>query len=222
MRVLCVNLGDSKVSSLLTSEGMEVVQAASAAEALGMAKHDPFGLVIVGFVEPISTLGAIGAFREEGHAIPIVVHGRSTDHSTEAALFDAGADDYVLSTCHDELLLAKLRARTRQRGSRFLRVGSWELNVEQRLLRIGGRRFPMRSVQPYRILGFLMERADQVCSREEIIAGAFEGEVPQERTVDVYIKRIRDPIADVNPREARRIFTASKLGYMFRTEIPSA
>jgi DNA-binding response OmpR family regulator len=95
-----------------------------------------------------------------------------------------------------------------------------EIRPAEFLVLAGGRRLPMTS-RELDLLAALMERTDRIVSRDELyraVWGDFRRR--SDRSVDVYVARIRHKLCEAVP-ERRFIHTHFGFGYRFKPE-PSA
>jgi two-component system phosphate regulon response regulator PhoB len=105
----------------------------------------------------------------------------------------AGADDYVLAPLTAELLLDRLRLHRTGTGKADGRLsnGSLTLDLAAHQVRWQGRPIPLQP-NAFRLLAHFIEHPDQVFSRTALIGVlGKDGDVTDERTVDVWVGRLR-------------------------------
>ena len=149
----------------------------------------------------------------------IMVTGRTGDQNAVRGL-DAGADDYVVKPFSITELLARMRAVLRRtRADPENRCLQWrEIVMDLAAFRVtrNGRNIRLGPTE-FRLLRFLMLFPNRIFSREELldeIRGADASVEP--RTVDVYVRRLREAIAhEGEPDVIRTVRTA---GYALNTE----
>lgn len=98
-----------------------------------------------------------------------------------------------------------------------LQAGELELRADEFLVLAGGRPLAM-TVRELNLLTALMERSGRIVSRDElyrVVWGDFRRK--DDRSVDVYIGRLRHKLADVLPEQSF-IHTHFGFGYRFAPE----
>jgi DNA-binding winged helix-turn-helix (wHTH) protein len=93
--------------------------------------------------------------------------------------------------------------------------GEFELDPRRHELRRGGHRVALQE-QPYQILECLLERPDELVTREELRdrlwpAGVY---VEHEKSINVAVMKLREALGD-SAEEPRFIVTLPRLGYRF-------
>lgn len=149
----------------------------------------------------------------------VTVHDTETDRMTALEL---GADDYLVKPVNERELVLRARnilRRVNERGfaqPQVLRMGGWSLDTGSRAVeRPDGERIVLTRGE-FELLLALIERPDRVLSRSELLARiTHRGDVPNERTVDVLVGRLRRKI-EPDPGRPRHLRTRHGQGYVFR------
>ena len=145
--------------------------------------------------------------------VPILMITARGDEPDKVAGLDAGADDYITKPFSTQELMARIRAALRRRdlknGGDDVRIGALHLDAathrvrfEDRLLKLGPTEF--------RLLHYLMQHAERVHSRSQLLDQVWGDQVSlEERTVDVHVKRLREALGGA----AAMVETVRGIGY---------
>jgi two-component system phosphate regulon response regulator PhoB len=133
---------------------------------------------------------------------------------TRRKALNEDADDYVIGPLSPSVIEAKLAdaAPLPPREGNVLTHGPLLLDRDAFQVRAGGARVPM-SPNEFRLLEFFMENRDRVLSRGQLIGALKNGEEVDERTVDVWIGRLRRALLTAKVPDPIR--TVRKLGYVY-------
>ena len=193
------------------NEGFSVDTAASGTEAVALAGrgHD---LVVLDLMLPdMDGTEVLTRLLTADPARRVVVLSAVPEIGSRVQVLDMGALDFIPKPFAIAELLARVRARLREptQAGRFrgMAAGDLRLDTERRELTVDGRVVPL-SQREYVLLGHLMRRAGQVCSREELLADVWGYTFdPGSNVVDVYIRRLRAKLG------LARIETVRNVGY---------
>ena len=223
MRVLLVE-DDREVAAYvgrgLEEEGNRVTVCFDGAEGLRAAQSSTFDVVVLDVMLPhLDGFEVTRRLRAEKIATPIVLlTGLDATEDVVRGL-DAGADDYLTKPFSFEVLLARLRARTRPQATEFrttLHYAGLTIDLESHEAWRGGTPLNLTRTE-FAILESLMRSAGRVVTRQRLIDSVWgtDRDVGN-NNLDVFIRFLRVKI-DGRGR-ARLIHTVRGVGYVLREE----
>jgi DNA-binding response OmpR family regulator len=199
---------------VLQSEGYTVDLAGTAAEGLAATTERKYDLVVLDLMLPDrSGAEVLVELLERLPNARVVVLSAVPEIGTRVHVLDAGALDFLAKPFMIAELLARVRARLREStgaggGTRFLQVGDLRLDTQRRTASVGNQQTTL-SQREFVLLSHLMQRANQVCSREELLADVWGYQFdPGSNVVDVYVRRLRSKLDGF-----RRLETVRNVGY---------
>jgi DNA-binding response OmpR family regulator len=211
------------ISRHLSGAGFLPVWVADGRQALARLRYEQPDVCVLDLMLPgLDGWAFIETARAEGIGTPIVVvSARGTEHDRVHAL-EIGADDYLVKPFSMKELVARVRAAAR-RGSRTSEVERGEA-IELEELRIDP-----REVQAYvdgvsadltptefKLLYTLALEPGRVATRDELLQKIWgRRETHRDRTVDVFVGRLRDKI---DRRAPRHTFVQTRYGVGYKLE----
>ncbi|GAB6908119.1 Transcriptional regulator [Desulfosarcina cetonica] len=149
---------------------------------------------------------------------PIIFQSQARDEAAQLLAFERGADDCITTPISPALLAARIHAHLRRgRGmanDRQIRVGRLVVDAALRAVSLDGQPIDLTTMQ-FELLWYLAKRSGRVVPREELYEALYNQVYNGfDRSVDVYISRIRHQLGDDadNPHYLK---TVRGVGYLF-------
>lgn len=151
----------------------------------------------------------------------ILFTAKDGDEASQLLAFERGADDFVQLPISPALLTARIGAHLkRSRGSggngngRKIRVGDLVVDASLRSVSLAGKTIDLTTMQ-FELLWYLAKRSGRVVSRVELYEALYKEKYNGiDRSVDVYISRIRQQLND-NVDNPIFVKTIRGVGYLF-------
>jgi len=218
MRVLLVD-DDREVAEYLREleeESFNVVVANDGGSALRLAETSAFDVILLDSMMPfLDGLPITRGLRRQNILTPILLlTGRDAPEEIVRGL-DAGADDYLTKPFSFDVLLARIRARTRKLDQKNTQLRFADLVVdlcERQVYR--GRRAIALTRTEFAILECLLRSAGRVVTRDRLIEMVWSDREVSENNLDVFIKFLRSKVDP--PGSPKLIHTERGLGYNLR------
>jgi DNA-binding response OmpR family regulator len=207
----------------LELEGHTAVAVHDGAEALRLAKTQPFDLLILDLMLPgLDGVTLCGAVRRDSRNsdTPILMLTARREEADKVVGLDSGADDYLTKPFGVRELVARVRALLRRRrhppGPHAPAVTAGPLTIEpaRRQARLGGRDIEL-TAHEFDLLYLLATNRGIVFSRESLVQRVWGDDLHvTERSVDSLVKRVRRKV-EVDQANPRFILTVWGTGYKF-------
>ncbi len=204
----------SFISRALSAEGLGVDSAHDGIRGLELARSRRYELVVLDLLLPgldgISVLQGIIDSRPEQR---VLILSALSDVDSKVRCLELGAADYLPKPFALAELLARVRARLRQpeapAAPRLLAAGRVNLDLLRRVADAGSGPVNL-SEREFLLLQYLMRKAGEVCTREELLADVWGYSFdPGSNVVDVYVGRLRSKLG------SELIETVRNVGYRF-------
>src|SRR6188508_3121918 len=211
------------MSTHLAAEGFEPLVVAKGEQGLARLRYESPDVVVLDLMLPERDgWSVIEAARAEGIGTPIVVvSARGTEHDRVHAL-ELGADDYLVKPFSMKELVARVRAASRRatRRDEMPRgepIEIEELRIDPRELQayVDGESAELTPTE-FRLLYQLALDRGRVVTRDELLQRIWgRRETRRDRTVDVFVRRLRDKI---DRRASQHTFIQTRYGVGYRLE----
>ena len=203
----------------LTGEGWMVVPAGTGAQARQMASSQDFEVAVVDNRLPDERgFQVISAVQKPG--VSTVALLRDEDTMDRIVGIELGADYYMRAPVNPRELVARLKQIFRKRdlggdgGPGRIQAGDLEIDPDQVEVRKGDRKI-LLSPREFKLLYTLAQSPGRVFPRESLLRQVWgEDEYIDERTVNVYVQRLRTKLGD-SSTSPELIETVRGFGYRF-------
>jgi DNA-binding response OmpR family regulator len=211
---------DPKIATLvrlyLERAGFEVAIAADGLSALRMMRERQPALIVLDLMLPGLEGNAVARIAREEAGPPIVMLTALGATRHRVSGLEAGADDYVAKPFEPSELVARIRAvlrRTRPaRATEPRHHGELTFDPGNHRVEVAGRPVDLSPAE-FEVLAALMEAEGRVVTRGQLIDRVHpDGEGIDDRSIDVYVSRLRVKLGD-RPGRQRFVVTARGVGY---------
>ena len=202
------------ISRALESQGHVVETARTGEDALVRAADHDFDLVILDLLLPgIDGHAVLRELLVQDPGTRVLVLSAVGDVESRVQCLRSGAVDYLAKPFAVAELLARVDSRLTEAPApapeRWLQVGGVRLDLQRRVLHDGDRSTAL-SQREFILLGHLMRRAGEVCTRDELLSVVWGFSFdPGSNVLEVYVGRLRSKI------DRWHIETVRNVGYCF-------
>jgi DNA-binding response OmpR family regulator len=201
------------VGRALLAAGFDVATEATGMRGLESLRAGGFDLVILDLLLPdLDGVSVLANVKELEPEPPVIVLSALADVRSKVICLELGACDYVTKPFELAELIARVRLRSRERQparERYLRNGHFVLDLQRRIVEDGDAPVAL-TTREFVLLEYLMGRAGQTCTRDELLEHvwgyAFD---PGTNVVDVCIGRLRHKLGGTC------VATVRNVGYCF-------
>ncbi len=220
LRVLLVEDDKGLAASVQTGledEGCDVSVCFDGPSGVRQAQMQVFDILLLDVMLPgLNGLDVTKRLRLQGSRTPILLLTARDSSEDVVGGLDAGADDYLAKPFDFEVLLARIRARTRSVASKTIqqmRFADLFLDCETHEATRAGRRLELTRTE-FSILECLMRSAGRVVPRNRIIEFVWEDRDVTGNNLDAFIRFLRGKLDQ--PGAPRLIQTERGIGYSLR------
>mgnify|MGYP005835986559 CR=1 FL=1 len=207
----------------LEKEGFQLVGAQTGKGAVELCRREKPDLVILDIMLPdsdgLDICKGIRSHPELAH-IPVIFLTARASETDRIVGLELGANDYIVKPFFVRELIAriKIQFRAQTQPVRSLKAGGLELDRQSCRVRLHGQLLSLTATE-FRLLEFLMSRPGVVFSREQLLDAVWgHDRAVTDRTVDVYILRLRQKIED-DPANPQMIRSVRGFGYSFNDTV---
>ena len=156
----------------------------------------------------------------ENTNVPIILISGSGTADSRADAIGLGADDYVMKPFSVRELQARVRRlvnvraeKNEKAGRRKFRLGETVCNLQARTLSFQEETVALTDTE-VRLLDLLLRNANRICSKSYLYKNAlFRDHDPSDKTLDVYLSRIRNKVRQLDKQSVDWIQTVRGSGY---------
>lgn len=145
--------------------------------------------------------------------IPIIFMSARDDFASKQKGFNLGIDDYMVKPVELEELLLRIGAllrRSKIASSRVLNIGSFRMDMDEHTAYLNDEELPL-TMREFDLLYKLLSYPKKTFTRSRLMDEFWDADSESStRTVDVYITKLRNKLADCDDFE---IVTVHGLGY---------
>ncbi len=208
------------LAQFLREAELIVDTAATGDEGLWAAVENPYDAILLDLMLPnLDGMEILRQLRAKGNPVHILVISARDGLEDRLEALDSGADDYLVKPFPLAEALARVRALLRRSYAKkdpVLRVADLQLDPIRRLVRRADRDVVLTALE-YRLLEYLIHRADEMVSRADIWEHVFEDSSGgTSNSVDVYIGYLRKKLCAQG--ETNLIHTRRGLGYTLKED----
>lgn len=210
----------------MRKRGLTIEHALSGREGLEFLRSYEFDLVLVdAHLRDMPGHEMIRLARAARFDVPAVVLADTATPQAKARALDQGADDFVITPCDIEELMARIRAvirRSQGHSRSTLRCGPVELSLERREVTVRGQRLVI-SRREFAVLELLFLKQGTILNKTAFLTHLYCGtDEPEMKTIDVIICRLRKKLAAAGVGEL--VDTVWGCGYILRepSSLPDA
>ena len=221
MRVLLVEddiTAARGVALMLKSGGAVVNHVDTGEEALELARHYEYDIIILDLMLPdIEGFEVVRRLRGARNDTPVLILSGLTRPAAKVKGLGLGADDFITKPFDRAELLARIQAvvrRSKGFSQSTLYVGPLRLNMDSREVTIDGRTVPLTGKE-YSILELLVLRKGMVLTKEAFLNHLYGGmDEPELKIIDVFVCKLRKKLLQAGADNM--IGTIWGRGYMIR------
>lgn len=223
MRVLLVEddlTAARGIMLMLKSAGAVVDHSDTGEEGLELARHYDYDIVLLDLLLPdLEGFEVVRRMRIARNHTPVLILSGMSRPEAKVRALAIGADDFLTKPFDREELLARMQAvvrRCKGFSQPKLRIGSVELNLDSREVRVGATPVHLTGKE-YAILELLILRKGMILTKEAFLNHLYGGiDEPEMKIIDVFICKLRKKLAQAGAENL--IGTVWGRGYTIRDQ----
>jgi DNA-binding response OmpR family regulator len=206
------------VRMYLEREGFAVITVADGLAAIAAIRERAPRLVVLDLMLPTLDGFAVLRAARAGSSVAVLMLSARGTTADRISGIESGADDYLPKPFSPAELVVRVkallrRAEPREQARKSLSLGDLAIDLDRHEVRRGAERIALTQSE-LSLLAALVRAGGRIVTREvllDALYGKDEAEV-LDRTVDVYIRRLRDKLGD-DPERPRYVATVRGAGY---------
>ena len=187
------------IDAALKSESIISEPAETGEDAIDLAKHYDFGVVVLDFqLSDMEAPEVVRRLRSAKIHTPVLILSASNEIEDKVRSLAAGADDYMTKPFHKSELIARIHAvvrRSKGHTDSVIKTGKLAVNLDTRSVDVDGQRLQVTGKE-YGILELLSLRKGTTLTKEMFLDHLYGGiDEPELKIIDVFICKLRKKFA---------------------------
>jgi two-component system cell cycle response regulator CtrA len=187
------------IDTALKAEGIISEPAESGEDAIDLAKHYDFDIVVLDLRLPdMEGFEVVRRLRAAKVRTPVLILSGMKETDDKVRGLTGGADDYLTKPFHKSELIARIHAivrRSKGHSESVIKTGKLVINLDTRSVDVDGRRLHVTGKE-YSILELLSLRKGTTLTKEMFLDHLYGGiDEPELKIIDVFICKLRKKIA---------------------------
>jgi two-component system cell cycle response regulator CtrA len=187
------------IDTALKAEGIISEPAESGEDAIDLAKHYDFDIVVLDLRLPdMEGFEVVRRLRAAKVRTPVLILSGMNETDDKVRGLTTGADDYLTKPFHKNELIARIHAivrRSKGHSESVIKTGKLVVNLDTRSVDVDGRRLHVTGKE-YSILELLSLRKGTTLTKEMFLDHLYGGiDEPELKIIDVFICKLRKKIA---------------------------
>ena len=215
------------ISTVLKRENIEAACADNCKDALELLNTNSYDIILLDIMMPEQDgFSFLKELREKQILTPVILLSGREEDAAQVEGLGLGADDYMTKPFSKTVLVSKIRAIVRRTQQYFkpqtpavstmqtvAQIGTFTLYFDSQTVLKNDKEISLSSKE-FALLCLFMENPDTLLTKQEIFTKIWKSETPDDNTILVYVKRLRDKIED-NPSKPKHLTTVWGKGYKF-------